>query len=109
MQPVHLHRVNAEANMARFYHIDIAPTLFGEVSVLRSWGRIGTHGRTSIETCVTPEEAESAASRARVKRSGAATSRNFGCAWLTYQAEISQALLCSLPSSSAPASTAIRS
>ena len=63
MQPVHLHRVKAEANMARFYHIDIAPTLFGEVSVLRSWGRIGTHGRTSIETCVTPEEAESVASR----------------------------------------------
>lgn len=63
MQPVHLHRVNAEANMARFYHVDIAPTLFGEVSVLRSWGRIGTHGRTSIETCATPEEAETAVAR----------------------------------------------
>jgi predicted DNA-binding WGR domain protein len=63
MQPVHLHRVNAEANMARFYHIDIAPTLFGEVSVLRSWGRIGTHGRTSVETCATPVEAETAADR----------------------------------------------
>ncbi len=63
MQPVHLHRVNAEANVARFYHVDIAPTLFGEVSVLRSWGRIGTHGRTSIETWVTPAEAETAAAR----------------------------------------------
>jgi predicted DNA-binding WGR domain protein len=63
MKPVHLHRVNAEANIARFDHVDIAPTLFGEVSVLRSWGRIRTHGRTSIETCFTPEEAESAASR----------------------------------------------
>jgi predicted DNA-binding WGR domain protein len=63
MQPVHLHRVNAEAKMARFYHVDIAPTLFGEVSVLRSWGRIGTHGRTNIETCVTPEEAETTAAR----------------------------------------------
>ena len=63
MQPVHLHRVNVEANMARFYHVDIAPTLFGEVSVLRSWGRIGTHGRTSVETCATPEEAETAAAR----------------------------------------------
>ena len=63
MQPVHLHRVNAEANMARFYHVDIAPTLFGEVSVLRSWGRIGTHGRTSVETCATRDEAETAADR----------------------------------------------
>jgi predicted DNA-binding WGR domain protein len=63
MQPVHLHRVNAEANMARFYHVDVAPTLFGEVSVLRSWGRIGTHGRTSVETWVTPVEAETAAAQ----------------------------------------------
>ena len=63
MQPIHLHRVNAEASLARFYHIDIAPTLFGEVSVLRSWGRIGTHGRTSVETCPTPVEAETAADR----------------------------------------------
>lgn len=63
MQAVLLHRVKAEVDMARFYHVDIAPTLFGEVSVLRSWGRIGTHGRTSVETCVTPEEAETAAAR----------------------------------------------
>lgn len=62
MQPVHFHRVDAKANMARFYHIDIAPTLFGEVSVLRTWGRIGTLGRRSIETCVSAEQAERAAS-----------------------------------------------
>ncbi len=64
MQPVHPHRVNAEANMARFYHVNIAPTLFGEVSVLRSWGRIGSHGRTSVETWATSEEAETAAALA---------------------------------------------
>ena len=63
MQPVHLHRVNAEANMARFYCIDVAPTLFGDVSVLRIWGRIGTLGRTSVETCASGEEAEKAAAR----------------------------------------------
>jgi predicted DNA-binding WGR domain protein len=65
MQPIHLHRVNAEANMARFYHVDIAPTLFGEVSVLRSWGRIGTQGRSSVETWMTPAEAETAVARTR--------------------------------------------
>lgn len=58
MQPVLLYRVNAEANMARFYRVDIAPTLFGEVSVLRSWGRIGTLGRMSVETCATVDEVE---------------------------------------------------
>ena len=64
MALAHLHRIDPEANMARFYRVDIAPTLFGEVCVLRTWGRIGTHGRTSIETFPTLEDAENAASRA---------------------------------------------
>ena len=62
MALAHLHRIDPEANMARFYCIDVAATLFGDVSVLRTWGRIGTHGRTSIETCASAEEAERAAS-----------------------------------------------
>ena len=63
MALAHLHRIDPEANMARFYCIDIAATLFGDVSVLRNWGRIGTHGRTRLETCATVEEAERAASQ----------------------------------------------
>ena len=63
MPLAHLHRINLEANMARFYCIDVAATLFGDISVVRTWGRIGTHGRTSIETCASAEEAERAASR----------------------------------------------
>ncbi len=59
----HLHRINADANMARFYHIALAANLFGETTVLRTWGRIGTQGRTSVETCASPEDAEQAASR----------------------------------------------
>ena len=59
----HLHRIDPEANMARFYCIDVATTLFGDVSVFRTWGRIGTHGRTRIETCATVEDAERAASQ----------------------------------------------
>jgi predicted DNA-binding WGR domain protein len=59
----HLHRSDPEVNMARFYCIDIAATLFGEVSVLRTWGRIGTLGRTSIETCASAQEAERTASQ----------------------------------------------
>lgn len=63
MVPAHLYRVDPKAKMARFYCIDVAPTLFGEVSVLRTWGRIGTHGRTCVETCSTTLEAETAATR----------------------------------------------
>ena len=59
----HLHRIDPQANMARFYCIDVAATLFGDVSVLRTWGRIGTHGRTSIETCATVEDAETSATQ----------------------------------------------
>jgi predicted DNA-binding WGR domain protein len=56
----HLHRIDPDANMARYYCVDIAPTLFGDVSVVRTWGRIGTTaGR--IETC-SIEVAERAAS-----------------------------------------------
>lgn len=43
--------------MARFYAIDVQPTLFGEMSVLRSWGRIGTRGRAMM---VTFEDADQA-------------------------------------------------
>lgn len=63
MSLAHLHRIDPDANMARFYCIDVAATLFGDVSVLRTWGRIGTHGRMSIETCASAEEAQHAASR----------------------------------------------
>lgn len=32
--------------MARFYELDVQPGLFGDVSVTRHWGRIGSHGRS---------------------------------------------------------------
>ena len=48
--PVHLIHVNPERNMARFYGIATQPTLFGEVSVFRNWGRIGTIGRAMMVT-----------------------------------------------------------
>jgi predicted DNA-binding WGR domain protein len=39
--PVHLIRVDLSQNMARFYDISLQATLFGEVVLLRRWGRIG--------------------------------------------------------------------
>ncbi len=69
MALAHLHRIDAGRNMARFYRVDIAPTLFGETCLLKTWGRIGTSGRTVFTTCVTAEEARAAAERLiRVKR-----------------------------------------
>jgi len=50
MSAVCLRKVDTSRNMARFYHVDLAPNLFGEVCVVRTWGRIGTQGRAMIET-----------------------------------------------------------
>lgn len=63
MAHAHLHRIDPKANMARFYHVDLVPTLFGEVAVLRQWGRIGTNGRTTVETLPSIGEAEMSANR----------------------------------------------
>lgn len=43
-------RIIPSENMARFYGIALQPTLFGEVAVVRCWGRIGTRGRTMAVT-----------------------------------------------------------
>lgn len=49
-QPYHLYveRIAPERNMARFYALAVQPTLFGEVSLVRAWGRIGTRGQQMV-------------------------------------------------------------
>ncbi len=41
-----LRRVDPAKNMARWYEIEVQPTLFGDFTVERHWGRIGTTGQT---------------------------------------------------------------
>lgn len=41
-----LHRIDKDRNMARGYELSVQPGLFGDVSVLRHWGRIGTLGQS---------------------------------------------------------------
>jgi predicted DNA-binding WGR domain protein len=36
--------------MRRFYALSVQPTLFGEMSLIRNWGRIGTNGKTMLQT-----------------------------------------------------------
>lgn len=56
-QPYQLYveRIDASKNMARFYAMSIAPTLFGEVCLSRRWGRIGRRGQ-SMSHCFAREE-----------------------------------------------------
>ena len=45
---LYIERIDATKNMARFYALSIQPTLFGEASLLRSWGRISCRGQQMI-------------------------------------------------------------
>lgn len=44
MSGIHLERHDPERDMARFYRLALAPTLFGEWALIREWGRIGSPG-----------------------------------------------------------------
>ncbi len=58
-----LHRIDPARNMARFYMLSLEPTLFGDVGLVRRWGRIGTLGQERIEL-----HAEACAARAAFDR-----------------------------------------
>ena len=47
---VYVERIDATRNMSRFYTLSIQPTLFGQASLLRCWGRIGSRGQQMIHT-----------------------------------------------------------
>lgn len=47
---VHLYRIDPALNMRRFYNLSIQPTLFGDASLVRNWGRIGAKGQLMIQT-----------------------------------------------------------
>lgn len=49
-QPYHLYteRTDPKKNMARYYAMEIAETLFGEPCLIRRWGRIGASGQSLV-------------------------------------------------------------
>lgn len=53
MTAIVLTRVDEAENMARFYKLDVQPTLFGDWSLVREWGRIGRAGTVRIEAHAT--------------------------------------------------------
>jgi predicted DNA-binding WGR domain protein len=63
-----LTKVDAARNMARFYTLDIQPTLFGEFALVREWGRIGGGSQRLSQWFATEEEAQAAHDRALARR-----------------------------------------
>lgn len=61
--PIILRRVDSSRNMARFYRMQMQPTLFGEVTLIREWGRIGQAGTCRKDHYVTAETALAALDR----------------------------------------------
>lgn len=71
LAPIVLRRVDPVCNMARFYRLQIQPTLFGGVTLVREWGRIGQAGACRHEQYDTAKAAElalDALRRAKVSR-----------------------------------------
>jgi len=44
-----LDRCDPARNMSRFYVLAVEPSLFGDATLVREWGRIGKPGRRCIE------------------------------------------------------------
>ena len=52
-----LYFFNPNANARRFYSIEVTVDLFGEVLLVRRWGRIGCSGSVKADWFATPEAA----------------------------------------------------
>ncbi len=58
-----LHRIDPEKNDARFYIIQVGPSLLDPHCVLRIWGRIGGHQCSMISSCASDADAQRLADR----------------------------------------------
>ncbi|MDO9641211.1 MAG: WGR domain-containing protein [Pseudotabrizicola sp.] len=100
LAPQYLQKFDPVRNMARFYRVDVAPTLFGESSVVRTWGRIGTLGRTALETFPTLDAAEAAGLqtvRTKLRRGYVVASGSGGRAFVDRQEQAKERLASRTP------------
>jgi predicted DNA-binding WGR domain protein len=61
MNRIYLERHDPDKNMHRFYQIYVVPGIFGDWSLVREWGRVGSPGTVRKEWFDTEEEAIKAA------------------------------------------------
>jgi len=62
-EPICIFRRDPSLNMARFYRVEIQTDLFGQTILERTWGRIGSRGRTRLISYPSTVLAEQAASK----------------------------------------------
>jgi predicted DNA-binding WGR domain protein len=61
MNRIYLERHDPDKNMHRFYQICVVPGIFGDWSLVREWGRVGSPGTVRKDWFDTEEEAINAA------------------------------------------------
>lgn len=66
--PIVLHRIDQAQGMARFYRLQMQPTLFGGVTLVREWGRIGQAGTCRHDHYETAEAARTALADVRLAK-----------------------------------------
>ena len=52
-----LHRIDPDLKMRRFYSLCLQPDLFGGISLVREWGRIGSGGRVRYDRFTSESQA----------------------------------------------------
>lgn len=57
---MHLTKTEPDANLHRFYRLDIMPGLFGDWGLVRNWGRIGSFGQQRTDWFETEDAAKNA-------------------------------------------------
>ena len=60
---IYLERHDAARHMARYYCLTVERNLFGEFSLVRTWGRIGRTCQMQVELWPSQEAAEAALER----------------------------------------------
>ena len=68
MPVVYMERSDHTRNLARFYQVEIQPTLFGGWAMICRWGRIGTYGRAQQEWFPSLPEAKAAQARSVARK-----------------------------------------
>jgi predicted DNA-binding WGR domain protein len=63
MGPIYLERHDPDKNLHRFYQMHIVPGIFGDWSLVREWGRVGSPGTVRKEWFGSQEEAVAAGER----------------------------------------------
>ncbi len=63
METVTMTRIEPDTNTFRYYRLQLLPNLFGGISLVRQWGRIGARGQQAIRLFDSADQAREAFSK----------------------------------------------